>query len=70
MARPAHRMEDEYDGVLSRYLRGLARQGSPARMAPAPGHQIRTCPACGERASFALDAEGTWSRCGRCGSYA
>jgi DNA-directed RNA polymerase subunit RPC12/RpoP len=39
-------------------------------MLRSPGHDLRTCTECGERAAFTLDAEGTWFRCTRCGAYA
>jgi hypothetical protein len=61
---------DSYGLVLRRYLRALAREGRPERLAPSPGHQIRTCPVCGDRAVFRLEPEGTWYRCSDCGHYA
>jgi ribosomal protein L37AE/L43A len=60
---------DEYGLILRRYLRALARDGRPGRVA-SPGHQIRTCPECGRRAAFRLEPEGIWYRCSACGHYA
>jgi hypothetical protein len=69
MAQAAQSFGEERS-LLMRYLRNLARTGYPERPGPSPGHQVRTCPACGGRASFSLDPEGTWYRCHRCGHYA
>ncbi len=69
MAQAAVTLEEDFGLVLSRYLRGLARRSSP-QAATSPGHDVRICASCGERASFALDPEGTWYRCHRCGEYA
>jgi hypothetical protein len=70
MAQTAQRIDDSYGLVLRRYLRALSREGRPERLAPSPGHQIRTCPVCGDRAVFRLEPEGTWYRCSDCGHYA
>lgn len=70
MAQTAHRIDESYGLVLRRYLRALAREERPERLAPSPGHQIRTCPVCGGRAVFRLEPEGTWYRCSDCGHYA
>jgi phage/plasmid primase-like uncharacterized protein len=69
MASPAHRVQEDFDAILGRYMRSLARDGAH-RGASAPGYTFRTCPACGARTRFALDPEGTWFRCNRCGHYA
>jgi len=53
------------------HLREIDRFGQPPRvLAVAPGHQIRTCTHCGERARFRLDPEGTWAICEACGHLA
>jgi Zinc-binding domain of primase-helicase len=53
------------------HLRDTYRFRPPPRLrAVAPGHQIRTCPNCGERARFRLDPEGTWAICEACGQLA
>jgi transposase len=67
MVQTAQRIDEGYEPVL---LRALAREGRPERLAPSPGHQIRTCPVCGDRAVFRLEPEGTWYRCSDCGHYA
>ena len=69
MAQPAQVLQGD-DLLLARYMRSRARRGSAEPAAPAPGHQIRICPGCGERSIFSLDPEGTWFRCHRCGHYA
>jgi hypothetical protein len=51
------------------HLREIDRFGRPLH-AVAPGHQIRTCTNCGERARFRLDPEGTWAICEACGHLA
>ena len=53
------------------HLREIYRFGPPPRVrAIAPGHQVRTCTQCGERARFRLDPEGTWAICEACGQLA
>jgi transposase len=69
MARTAERLDTEQDTLLRRYLRALAREPREPQ-GPSPGHAIRTCPECGDRAIFTLEPEGTWFRCSRCGHYA
>ena len=69
MAQAAATLEEDFGLVFSRYLRGLARHPSPSATT-SPGHDVRICAACGERAPFALDPEGTWYRCHHCGEYA
>jgi transposase len=69
MASPAETLVPRDDVLLRRYLRALAREPQPVRE-PSPGHAIRTCPECGDRSIFVLEAEGTWYRCSRCGHYA
>jgi predicted RNA-binding Zn-ribbon protein involved in translation (DUF1610 family) len=69
MAQPAHVATSPRDVLLRRYLRALARESGELR-ARAPGHAVRTCPSCGERAIFVLEPEGTWYRCSACGHYA
>jgi hypothetical protein len=69
VARTAERLDLHDDSLLRRYLRALATEpGEPG--SPSPGHAIRTCPVCGERAIFVLEPEGTWYRCSHCGHYA
>ncbi len=58
------------DRVLKDYLRIRTRNGHPDPKLRSPGHDLRTCGDCGERTAFTLDPEGTWFRCGHCGSYA
>ncbi|MDQ3991693.1 MAG: hypothetical protein M3245_05225 [Actinomycetota bacterium] len=60
------------DPLLAAYLRARARSGEEDRRdgEPSPGHAIRTCPSCGERAIFTLDPEGTWYACSLCGEFA
>jgi hypothetical protein len=69
MALSAQVVQSEHDPLLRRYLRALASEPGELR-ARAPGHAVRTCPTCGQRAIFALEPEGTWYRCSRCGHYA
>jgi transposase len=69
MARTAERLDTGHDSMLRRYLRALAAAPGEPR-APSPGHAIRTCPECGDRAVFVLEPEGTWFRCSHCGHYA
>ena len=70
MAQAAATLGEDFDLVLSRYLRGLARQAPSPAAAASPGHDLRICPGCGHRAAFSLDPEGIWYRCHRCGHYA
>jgi ribosomal protein L37AE/L43A len=70
MAQSAHVATSPQDTLLGRYLRALARDPDELGRARAPGHAVRTCPTCGQRAIFALESEGTWYRCSRCGHYA
>jgi hypothetical protein len=70
MARVAEEVERQYEAVLRDYLRVLTRDGRPDPRLRSPGHDLRTCPACGERTAFTLDPEGTWFRCSNCGNYA
>jgi hypothetical protein len=70
MARPAARVERQYDTVLRDYLRVLARDSRGDPRLRSPGHDLRTCPTCGARTAFTLDPEGTWFRCSNCGHYA
>jgi len=61
---------EELPGPLlyQRYLRALRRFGDPheEQPAPSPGHVIRFCHACGQRAMFRLDPEGIWYECLHC----
>lgn len=69
MAQAAVTLEEDFGLVLSRYLRGLARR-SASPTTESPGHDVRICTACGQRAPFSLDPEGVWFRCHSCGEYA
>jgi hypothetical protein len=69
MAQSASVVTRPQEALLRRYLRALAREPGELR-ARAPGHAVRTCPSCGERAIFVLEPEGTWYRCSTCGHYA
>lgn len=55
------------DLMLARYLRARERMGIPAEDVHEP--DLRTCPHCGERAPFVVEA-GSWSACATCGHYA
>lgn len=58
------------DRVLRDYLRIRTRTGNLDPKLRSPGHDLRTCPECGERTAFTLDPEGTWFRCTHCGQFA
>ena len=68
MAQLAHELEDPL--LYEKYLRALKRHGDPRQDQPSPGHVIRHCSNCGQRAMFRLDPEGTWYECLHCGHYA
>jgi hypothetical protein len=70
MARPAETLEIDEGKVLRDYLRLLTQDHPAEPKLRSPGHDLRTCPACGHRTAFTLDPEGTWFRCTRCGEYA
>jgi len=63
MAYPAPHLEEEQ--LLTRYLRGLVREGGSAPDR-SPGYQTRTCARCGARATFVLDPRGVWFTCSTC----
>lgn len=48
------------------YLRARERYGAAEPERPSPGHVIRYCHACGQRAMFRLDPEGMWYECMHC----
>jgi hypothetical protein len=59
------------DGVPRGNLRVLEpEEDANATRVRSPGHDLRTCAACGARTVFTLDPAGTWFRCSRCGEYA
>lgn len=68
MARVAERLENDH--LLEDYLRLLARYGDAPNGTTFPGHEIRTCAFCGQRAVFVLDPGGGWARCSACERYA
>lgn len=70
MARPAEILELDEDRLLRDYLRLMTKEARPELRLRSPGHDLRTCVACGTRTAFTLDPEGTWFRCSRCGEYA
>jgi hypothetical protein len=70
MAQRAEMLELDEDRVLRDYLRLLTGDHPVEPKLRSPGHDLRTCAACGHRAAFTLDPEGTWFRCTRCGEYA
>jgi len=53
-----------------RYVQALKRHGSPEETVPSPGHVIRYCHSCGQRAIFRLDPDGNWYECLHCKHYA
>jgi hypothetical protein len=62
--------EEVRDGLLyERYLQALKRIGPPQEERPSPGHVIRHCHNCGQRAMFRLDPEGMWYECLHCKHY-
>jgi hypothetical protein len=68
--RALHRStQTESDELLMRYLGALSRHGDPEpeRDEVAPGHDVRTCAACGEHTIFRLDPDGGWAECSACG---
>jgi hypothetical protein len=70
MAQSAEMLDLDEDRLLRDYLRVLVRKVHPEPKLHSPGHDLRTCAECGERAAFALDPAGTWFRCTRCGAFA
>jgi hypothetical protein len=64
-------MQQEVSGGLlyRRYLRALEQYGDPEQEQPSPGHVIRHCHRCGQRAMFRLDPEGMWYECLHCKHY-
>jgi hypothetical protein len=59
--------EEVSGGLLyRRYLQALKRIGPPQEERPSPGHVIRHCHTCGQRAMFRLDPEGMWFECLHC----
>jgi hypothetical protein len=64
MAQASEELRD--DLLYQRYLRALRRHGEPREEEPSPGHVIRYCHNCGQRAMFRLDPEGTWYECLHC----
>jgi hypothetical protein len=67
----AQRQEDFPDPLLyERYLTARRRYGEADDDGPSPGHVIRQCHACGQRAMFRLDPEGVWYECLHCGHLA
>jgi hypothetical protein len=66
VAGSEQRLEQERAGNL----RVLDRDEDFDSKVRSPGHDLRTCAACGVRTSFSLDPEGTWFVCSHCGEYA
>ena len=63
----AQASEELGDGLLyQRYLRALRLYGEPREEEPSPGHVVRYCHNCGQRAMFRFDPEGTWYECLHC----
>jgi hypothetical protein len=59
--------EEVSDRLLyQRYIQAMKRLGAPQDERPSPGHVIRHCHTCGQRAMFRLDPEGTWYECLHC----
>jgi len=54
--------------LYQRYLRALREYRDPQeeQLEPSPGHVIRFCHNCGQRAMFRLDPEGIWYECLHC----
>jgi hypothetical protein len=67
MARTSEALKD--DPLYRRYLQALERHGEPEQRRPSPGHVIRYCHTCGQRAMFRLDPEGNWYECLHCKHY-
>jgi hypothetical protein len=55
--------------LYMRYVQALKRHGQPEEPAPSPGHVVRYCHTCGQRAMFRLDPEGYWYECLHCKHY-
>lgn len=70
MARAARQTREEPGSLLSSYMRALARSGGSGTEVVGPGHQVRVCPNCGERAIFRTDPAGGWSVCTNCSELA
>ena len=64
MEQASEELQD--DLLYKRYMRALRRTGEPEEAEPSPGHVIRFCHTCGQRALFRLDPEGTWYECLHC----
>lgn len=67
--RPPRRPDPaDRDDLLSRYLGALRRYGDPEaeRQSLAEGHDVRTCPHCGQHGIFRVDPEGGWAQCTSC----
>lgn len=58
--------EVQGDLLYQRYLQALRRYGESRSEEPSPGHVIRYCHNCGQRAMFRLDPEGSWYECLHC----
>jgi len=66
----AQAQEDVRDPFLyTRYLQALERTQPEEPEEPSPGHVIRHCHHCGQRAMYRLDPEGNWYTCLHCGEY-
>ena len=68
MAQSAEFLHEER--LLRQYLRLLSRYGGQPDREVSPGHEIRTCAACGQTAIFRIDARGCWASCLACGEFA
>jgi hypothetical protein len=64
MAQAHEELRD--DLLYQRYLGALRRYGEARDEEPSPGHVIRRCRNCGQRAMFELDPQGNWYRCLHC----
>lgn len=63
----AQAREELPSGALyMRYVQALKRHGQPEESEPSPGHVVRYCHTCGQRAMFRLDPEGNWYECLHC----
>ncbi len=63
------RQELSSGALYMRYVHALRRHGAPEEEQPSPGHVIRYCHTCGQRAMFRLDPEGNWYECLHCKHY-
>jgi hypothetical protein len=70
MARRTQQVDQERAGSLRVLDHDEDAQSDAQSKVRSPGHDLRTCAACGARTAFTLDPAGTWFRCSHCGEYA